>query len=159
MRNELRSFNQKNAWLLLALTAGMVGHDIRNPLQAITGDLFLAKEEIASMPDSEEKKNTVESLEAIQENVGYISKIVSDLQDFAKPLTPKIEQVNLEQIVQMVVANIDIPENIKVEYSVGKEVSEFKSDQSYMLRMLTNLSNNAIQVDAKRRGTLRLWRL
>ena len=29
-------------------TAGMVGHDIRNPLQAITGDVYLAKTELAS---------------------------------------------------------------------------------------------------------------
>ena len=28
----------------IGATAGMVGHDIRNPLQAITGDLFLASQ-------------------------------------------------------------------------------------------------------------------
>jgi len=38
-------------------TAGMVGHDIRNPLQDITSDVFLAKSELASTPDSEEKNN------------------------------------------------------------------------------------------------------
>ena len=30
-------------------TAGMVGHDIRNPLQAITSDVYLAKTELASI--------------------------------------------------------------------------------------------------------------
>ncbi len=34
-------------------TAGMVGHDIRNPLQAITGDVYLVKTELASTPESE----------------------------------------------------------------------------------------------------------
>ena len=40
----------------------MVGHDIRNPLQAITGDVYLAKTELASIPESDEKKNALESL-------------------------------------------------------------------------------------------------
>ncbi|MGE5575557.1 MAG: PAS domain S-box protein, partial [Ignavibacteria bacterium] len=55
-----RAEELKNSERLAAIgaTAGMVGHDIRNPLQAITGDLFLAKTELAETPDSEEKKNT-----------------------------------------------------------------------------------------------------
>ena len=59
-----RAEQLKNAERLAAIgaTAGMVGHDIRNPLQAITGDLYLAKSELAEIPDSEEKKNTLESL-------------------------------------------------------------------------------------------------
>ena len=54
----------KDAERLAAIgaTAGMVGHDIRNPLQAITSDVYLAKTELASVPDSEEKKNALESL-------------------------------------------------------------------------------------------------
>ena len=40
----------------IGATAGMVGHDIRNPLQAITGDVFLAKTELIAIPESEEKK-------------------------------------------------------------------------------------------------------
>ena len=65
-------------------TAGMVGHDIRNPLQAITGDIYFAKTELASTPESDEKKNAIESLQEIEKNVDYINKIVTDLQDFAK---------------------------------------------------------------------------
>jgi len=40
----------------IGATAGMVGHDIRNPLQAITSDVFLLQSEIVSMPESEDKK-------------------------------------------------------------------------------------------------------
>jgi ligand-binding sensor protein len=38
-------------------TAGMVGHDIRNPLQSIIGEVYLANSELATLPDSEEKAN------------------------------------------------------------------------------------------------------
>jgi phosphoglycerate-specific signal transduction histidine kinase len=55
---EERSKQLKDAERLAAIgaTAGMVGHDIRNPLQAITGDLYLARTEAESLPDSEIKK-------------------------------------------------------------------------------------------------------
>ncbi len=88
----------KNAERLAAIgaTAGMVGHDIRNPLQAITGDIYLAKTDLASMPESEEKKNIQESLEEIEKNVAYINKIVADLQDFARPLNPRAEETDLK---------------------------------------------------------------
>ena len=44
-----RAEQLKDAERLAAIgaTAGMVGHDIRNPLQAIIGDLYLPKIEVA----------------------------------------------------------------------------------------------------------------
>jgi len=72
----------------IGATAGMVGHDIRNPLQAILGDLYLAKTELASTPESEERKGIQESLDSIAKNSEYINKILADLQDYARPLNP-----------------------------------------------------------------------
>ena len=77
----------------------MVGHDIRNPLQAITGDVYLAKAELASTPESEEKKSALESLQEIEKNIDYINKIVADLQDFARPLKPNAEETDLKLII------------------------------------------------------------
>ena len=44
-----RAAKLKDAERLAAIgaTAGMVGHDIRNPLQAITSDVYLAKTDLA----------------------------------------------------------------------------------------------------------------
>jgi len=68
----------------------MIGYDIRNPLHAITGELFLMKQEIDTLPDSPRKVNVQESLRTLQEQIDYISKIISDLQDFARPLKTRI---------------------------------------------------------------------
>ena len=79
-------------------TAGMVGHDIRNPLQAITGDVYLAKTELASTRESAEKKNALESLDEIEKNIDYINKIVADLQDYAKTSDPIAQETDLEAL-------------------------------------------------------------
>ena len=85
----------KNAERLSAIgqTAGMIGHDIRNPLQAIWSETYLVRKAVNRLPESEEKKSFKESISNIEENLSYIDKIVADLQDFAKPPKPTLEQV------------------------------------------------------------------
>lgn len=133
----------------IGATAGMVGHDIRNPLQSITGDLYLAKSDLDSVPECVEKAELKESLDSIEHNVEYINKIVADLQDFAKPLTPKIENVDVEKIVSAVFKTIKIPENIHAGYQVVKDFSKVQADPTYLQRILINLSSNAIQAMPK----------
>jgi PAS domain S-box-containing protein len=67
-------------------TAGMVGHDLRNPLQTVIGELYLAKCEVESLPKSELKSNLQESMHVIEEQAVYMDKIVSDLQAFVQPV-------------------------------------------------------------------------
>ena len=95
---EERTKQLKDSERLAAIgaTAGMVGHDIRNPLQAITSDVYLAKTELALTLESDEKKNALESLTAIEKNIDYINKIVADLHDYARPLKPIAKGTSLE---------------------------------------------------------------
>ena len=126
-------------------TAGMVGHDIRNPLQAIISDLYLAKGEVASMQESEGKKNIQESIVEIENNIVYINKIVSDLQDYAKPPAPHMTEISLEKEVQKAFSSIAVPANVDMSLSVEKNLPTLKLDTSYLRRILTNLITNAVQ--------------
>jgi signal transduction histidine kinase len=123
----------------------MVGHDIRNPLQAITSSVYLAKEELKTLPESSEKEDLTESLETIEDQVAYINKIVSDLQDFVKPLNPKIEEVDLQKLVKDAFLSSAIPENIKVLISVADDLRQLAVDRYFIKRVLVNLITNAIQ--------------
>jgi len=129
----------------IGATAGMVGHDIRNPLQAITSDLYLLKSGLDLMPQGEEKVLARESLEGIEKNVEYINKIVADLQDFARPLTPRIEETDLKIIIGDLLKKNDLPENVKVEVKVESDARKFVADSSYINRIMYNLVNNAVQ--------------
>jgi signal transduction histidine kinase len=126
-----------------------VGHDIRNPLQAITSDVYLATTDLESIPESEEKTSIMESLVGIEKNTRYINKIVADLQDFVKPLTPNIEETDIEKLINSVFATLNIPEKIETTYSLEKDFPMIRVDQTYLKRILINLSNNAIQAMPK----------
>jgi signal transduction histidine kinase/PAS domain-containing protein len=126
-------------------TAGMVGHDIRNPLQAITSELYLERSEISSLPDGETKKNLQESISGIEENLFYINKIIADLQDYARPLSPKKEEVNVEAAVKDALAIVTIPEHVKVHVMGGAVIPSLIADSTMLKRVLVNLIQNAVQ--------------
>ncbi|MCW3999670.1 MAG: ATP-binding protein [Candidatus Bathyarchaeota archaeon] len=127
-------------------TAAMVGHDIRNPLQAIVGELYLEREEIAMLPEGDSKKNLLESLRSVEENIFYINKIVADLQDFAKPINGvKKENVDVNQVISEVMTIVPIPENLFVEIMVEKEALIIEANFEMLKRALSNLIMNAVQ--------------
>jgi PAS domain S-box-containing protein len=129
----------------IGATAGMVGHDIRNPLQAIISDIYLAKIELNSTPESDAKKNMLESLMEIEKNIDYINKIVADLQDYARNLKPTAKEVNLQTLMDELIAKNKIPKNIKVQVKVQENAGTIISDPDILKRILGNLVSNSVQ--------------
>lgn len=140
-----RKLNDAERLSAIGATAGMVGHDIRNPLQAITGELYLEKLEIDSLEDNVAKENLHSSIQNIEENLIYISKIVADLQDFAKPLNPKKEQIDGEKAIKEAIAILKVPENIKIAANFSEKIPLLKVDSTMIKRVLVNLMQNAVQ--------------
>ncbi len=125
--------------------AAMVGHDIRNPLQAILGDIYLLKKSLTSMPQMQTKNDVAESLDGIEEDVEYINKIVMDLQDYVKPINPDLKEIDIESILDDVLIKRAIPANIEVSYKVQTKDMRVISDRDLLKRILANLINNAVQ--------------
>jgi PAS domain S-box-containing protein len=129
----------------IGATAGMVGHDIRNPLQAIISDLFLAKSELTELPDNEKTQNVLESLAEIEENVDYINKIVADLQDYARPLNPRVLETDIKSVFDGILAKNVVPKNIRVDVAVEEKAEKIMADPDYFKRIFSNLILNAFQ--------------
>ena len=144
---EKRTKQLKQAERLAAIgeTAGMVGHDIRNPLQAMSGDVYLTKQDVDELPDGDLKRDIQENLKAIEENIVYINKIVADLQDYSKIQTPVIEDVNLKDTIDKTLSAINVPPTISCEVSVEKGFPLVKSNDAALRRILNNLVLNAVQ--------------
>ena len=141
-----KQLKEKERLAAIGATAGMVGHDIRNPLQAIAGDLYLIDNDVASLPEGETKEGLQESVKGIQDNLLYIAKIVEDLQDYAKPLKPNFERVKIDRVIEDVMLLIgNVTSNHRVIIDVETGFPEFVSDFSMLKRALTNLTQNAIQ--------------
>lgn len=129
----------------IGATAGMVGHDIRNPLQSIMSSLYIIQTALDKMKQSEERQDALFELDSIREQIGYIDKIVADLHDYARPLKPRIVTVDLKNFVDNLLSNLVVPANIRVSTTFEQAMSEVKTDPVLLKRILTNLIVNAIQ--------------
>ncbi len=142
---QARDLIDAEALSAIGKTAGMVGHDIRNPLQSIAGELYLSKTELSEIPDGKVKENITESLASIEKNVEYINKIVQDLQDYAKPNMPVAKETDLEALCREVLFKNNLPENITAACKINSDAKTIVTDQSMLQRVLSNLVSNAVQ--------------
>jgi signal transduction histidine kinase len=137
---DLSRLRKSERFVVIGQTVGMVGHDIRNPLQAITNDLFLVEDELKRNPSCK-SEDIAESIDSINENIGYINKIVSDLQDYTGKLTLNITSVHIRSVFLSLLDHI--PKTIKTE--IIAEDFTLKTDGTYLKRILSNLVMNAVQ--------------
>jgi signal transduction histidine kinase len=98
-----------------------------------------------AVPESQEKEDIKEELEAIEKNIIYINKIVQDLQDFARPLTILAREINLEDLCEAVLFKNSVPENVEASCEVAKDARKIFVDPDVLQRVLTNLIGNAVQ--------------
>ena len=149
--------------------AAMVGHDLRNPLQAITNAVYILKEsakEVDStliqytgildflpkhireqVPPYVTKviKERDEMVRIIDESVNYANKIISDLQDYATPVKPKFVPTSLDQLINDALSTMKIPETVKVSVVAEEGFPQLVVDPILMRRVFTNLITNALQ--------------
>jgi PAS domain S-box-containing protein len=129
-------------------TAAMVGHDLRNPLQATTGALYLARKLLKS-EKAEERKKAVELLYMLDDQISYMDKIVSDLQSYAAPVEVEPVETNLSDLIQDTLSSTKIPENIEVTVVAPVDLARATVDPVLLKRVLTNLTINAVQAMPK----------
>jgi signal transduction histidine kinase len=138
---DLSELKKSERFVVIGQTAGMVGHDIRNPLQAITSDLYLIQEELNSKPTCPSQE-IAESIASINENIEYINKIVSDLQDYTRNIKLNITMVKVSSVFTGLLSRV--PRTIRLQIEVDKDLT-LKTDATYIKRIIENLITNAVQ--------------
>ena len=91
----------------------------------------------------------LETVLAIEKNVDYINKIVADLQDYAKPLKPNLEETDLKLIFEELLEKNVLSENYVVSIDVEPDARKIVADSGFINRIMYNLVTNAIQAMPK----------
>jgi signal transduction histidine kinase len=132
--------------------ATMVGHDLRNPLQAIENGIYYINAELTNLPVSQK---TTETLQAIHKSIDYADNIVRDLQNFASKKEPIFRKVNVNMVIKEVLAYIETPENVETSIKLGK-LPKIEADRDMIRRVFVNLAVNGTQAMEKKGGTLKV---
>jgi PAS domain S-box-containing protein len=145
VEEKTKKLKDSEALAAIGATAGMVGHDIRNPLQAIVSDVYLLRSELSSLPDGDAKESMKESLDGINDNICYVDKIVQDLQDFARPFKPLIREVDLVVLLEDALLKNSAIDGIDFCCQVDRRAKRLVTDPEMLKRIVNNLISNAIQ--------------
>jgi signal transduction histidine kinase/putative methionine-R-sulfoxide reductase with GAF domain len=128
--------------------AGMVGHDLRNPLTGIAGATYYLKTKYRSKMNETGK----EMLKIIEKDIEYSNKIISDLLDYSRELYLEFTESTVDSIVKEAMAQLKVPRNIKIS-SLTHDALKIKVDKEKMKRTFVNIIKNAIDAMPKG-GTL-----
>ncbi len=128
--------------------AGMVGHDLRNPLTSINGAAYYVKKRLSSKIDGKVR----EMLDLIGKNIVYSNKIINDLLDYSREIKLDITETNPKLIVKEALSLVVIPKNVEViDLTEGKP--KIKVDIGKIKRAFVNIIKNAVEAMPKG-GTL-----
>src|SRR2546425_1295025 len=128
-------------------TAGMVGHDLRNPLQTIINTIHLAKEAMKAKSASTPGKDPrVESaFEAIPGQADFIKKKRADPPNYSKQAKPTFVQYDMQRLIDDSLSSIPVPKSVEVSSSVETGFPKLNVDPGLLRRAFTNIITNALQ--------------
>lgn len=124
--------------------AGMVAHDLRNPLMGIAGAAYYLKTHAHSKLDDTERR----MLKIIEENVAYSNKILSDLQDYSKEVKLELKETSVKALLKDGLSSLTVPSNIQV-IDKTKDCHRLMADVNKMKRVFINIIKNAVEAMPK----------
>jgi PAS domain S-box-containing protein len=128
--------------------AGMVGHDLRNPLTSIAGAAYYLRKRSVSKTTS----RMTEMLELIEKNIAYSNKIINDLLDYSREIKLDLTESDPKSIIQETLMLVEIPKRVRL-VNLTENKPRMKADIEKLQRAFVNIVKNAVDAMPKS-GTL-----
>ncbi len=130
--------------------AGMVGHDLRNPLAGIKNAAYFLKKKGTAISEAQSK----EMLEIIDKAIDYSDKIINDLLDYAREMHLELTKYAAHALVDEAIGMVQVPDRIQILNHVDEEARIWVNTDK-MMRVFVNLIKNAIDAIPEK-GTLKI---
>jgi signal transduction histidine kinase len=131
--------------------AGMIGHDLRNPLAGIkNATYFLRKKQGSFVGDS-----GLQMLSIIENAIEYSNKIINDLLDYSREIRLDLEVCTPKSMIDYVLLTIKIPNNIKIVDHIQSSPT-ILADSNKITRVFTNIITNALDAMFEKGGILEI---
>ena len=120
--------------------SGGIAHELRNPLGVISNSIYFLNMKINNK-DVKVKKH----LDIIKHELNTCNQIISDLLNFTKTESPNLKKVNINNLINHIINDMEIPKNIEIEKNFALETLNFFVDQRQIQQAFQNLILNAFQ--------------
>ena len=118
--------------------AGMIGHDLRNPLTGIKNSAYYLRKKGPEISPIQAKQ----MLDTIDKCVDYSNKIVNDLLDYSREIHLELKETSPKQLLLESLSMMQVPKKIKIVNSL-KNKPNIKADYDKIKRVFINLIKNA----------------
>lgn len=119
--------------------AGMVGHDLRNPLTSINSAAYYIKRKSETKIDPGSR----EMLNIIEQDVAYADKIVNDLLEYSRKIQLQYVDTTPKTLTAEALSLMNVPKNVKL-IDLTQNETEITVDSDKMKRVFVNLIKNGI---------------
>lgn len=118
--------------------AGMVGHDLRNPLSSISAATYYLKSHYGAEMDETGR----DMIAAIEKSIDYSNNMVKDLLDYSKEIKLEEEKTTPRLLLDSALSMVEVPSKIKVIDNCGN-IPMVSVDVAKVSRVFVNLITNA----------------
>jgi PAS domain S-box-containing protein len=118
--------------------AGMVSHDLRNPLSSMSAATYYLKNHYGEQMDETGK----DMLQAIEKSIDYSNKIVKDLLDYSRDIKLELEATTPHALLAASLGLIKIPVNVQLVDNCSDD-PRVNLDIGKISRVFVNLISNA----------------
>ena len=130
---------RKEKLATLGQVAGVVGHELRNPLGVMNNAVYFLQAMLTDADDT-----TREYLGIIKDEISGAERIVSDLLDSVRTKPPRPEKVMVRDIVSMSTGKCAIPGNVELHTVYPETLLALSIDPLQIKQVFINLINNAV---------------
>jgi two-component system sensor histidine kinase HydH len=151
VRNLQREIETSRRLASLGKLAAGVAHEIRNPLSSIKGFATYFRERYRAHPEDQK------TAEIMIQEVDRLNRVITQLLDFARPLSIEKKRTSLHNLVNHSLKMIERQaneKNIRLEKALSADIGEVKVDPDRISQILLNLYLNAIEAMEVRGGIL-----
>ena len=118
--------------------AGMIGHDLRNPLTSIAGATYYLKMKINGGLEGKER----EMLVTIEKAISYSNKIINDLLEYSREIKLELSEVEPTSLLSEALLLMKVPQNVNIIDKTEKQ-TRLTADKQKMIRVFINVIKNA----------------
>jgi signal transduction histidine kinase len=131
---------RKEKLAILGKLAGIMGHEIRNPLGVIRNSIYFLTMKFGESIDEKVKRH----MDIMQSEIDGCDKIISDVLDFARIKPSSITETEINSVVEASLSKASIPKTVKVQIDLGENLPKLNIDRAQIQQVFFNIISNAI---------------
>ncbi|MBC8277796.1 MAG: sensor histidine kinase [FCB group bacterium] len=152
LKSSRRKIEQSHRELIQAEKLAAIGrlvastvHEMRNPLSGIKMNIRILQKKL-KMPDLEKEHLNIAAGQTVR-----LEKMLNELLEYSKPITPQISKVDLNELLPKIIADLEeifIRKNLKVEAGEVQRPVFLDTDPDLFTRIIDNILTNAVNASS-----------